>query len=132
MKIKVTSNIATIDIKKQTDAFKDRLEDEVTQMVDDIVIKADSRVRADLGFLKGSIYKSVDGLNAEVGASAHYAPYVEFGTGGKVDVPEGLKGYAIDFIGNGIKQIDLKARPFLFNSAFEEVQATLERINGIK
>lgn len=132
MKIKVTSNIASIDIKKQTDAFKERLEDEVAQMTDDIVIKATSRVPVNFGFLKDSIYKEQKGLNAEVGASAHYSPYVEFGTGGKVNVPQGLEDYAIQFKGNDIKQVNLPPRPFLFNSAFEEVQATLKRINGTK
>lgn len=132
MRIKIESNIAKVDIKSQIEGFKDRMEEEVTIMTDDIKVKAVSRVSVDDGFLKNSIYSVQDGLNAEVGASVHYAPYVEFGTGGMVDVPQGLEDYAIQYKGKGIKEVNLPARPFLFNSAFEEVIATLKRIDGTK
>lgn len=58
-----------------------------------------------------------DGFGAKVGSPLDYAPYVEFGTGALVDVPTGLEGYAIQFKGKGIKQVNLPARPYLFNNA---------------
>lgn len=51
---------------------------------------------------------------ATVFVRAGYAPYVEFGTGGLVNVPRGLEEYAMQFKGRGIKQVNLPARPFMY------------------
>ena len=59
-------------------------------------------------------------LTAQVGTRVHYAPYVEFGTGGLVQVPKGLESYAMQFKGKGIRQINMRARPFLFPAAESE------------
>ena len=48
------------------------------------------------------------------GVLAPYAPFVEFGTGGLVQVPNELKEMAIKFKGKGIKQVNLQARPYLY------------------
>lgn len=48
------------------------------------------------------------------GVLAPYAPFIEFGTGGLVEVPNELKEQALKFKGKGIKQINLRARPFLY------------------
>jgi HK97 gp10 family phage protein len=48
------------------------------------------------------------------GVLAPYAPFVEFGTGGLVEVPTELQEQAIKFKGQGIKKINLRARPFLY------------------
>lgn len=48
------------------------------------------------------------------GILAPYAPFIEFGTGGLVEVPNELKEKALKFKGKGIKQINLRARPFLY------------------
>ena len=48
------------------------------------------------------------------GVLAPYAPFVEFGTGGLVQVPNELKEIAIKFKGKGIKQVNLRARPYLY------------------
>jgi HK97 gp10 family phage protein len=73
---------------------------------------------ADFGKLGQSIQAVKDNpLNWKVeagGIIAPYAPFVEFGTGGLVEVPEELKDQAIKFKGKGIKQINLRARPFLY------------------
>jgi hypothetical protein len=50
------------------------------------------------------------------GVLAPYAPFVEFGTGGLVQVPNELKEIAIKFKGKGIKQVNLRARPYLYPS----------------
>jgi len=108
------------------------LEDEVQVLADNIQLKSAQRVRRDFGILANSQFKSVQGLNAEVGFSAKYAAYVEFGTGGFVDVPSGLEDYAIQFKGKGIKQVNLIPRPYLFNSAFEEFTELKNRLSGTK
>jgi len=40
-------------------------------------------------------------LEREVFTDVKYAPYVEFGTKSKVDIPPGLEGYAMQFKGKG-------------------------------
>lgn len=128
--LKIDGNkLAVKAIEQAKKEFVEFLEDEVTITTDNIVTKAVSRVRVDLGILKGGIYKEQQGINAEVGDRIKYAPYVEFGTGGLVNVPKGLEDYAIQFKGKGIKQVNLPPRPFLFNSAFEEVQAMIKRVD---
>ncbi|MFN5251062.1 MAG: hypothetical protein ACK5DE_08430 [Bacteroidota bacterium] len=71
------------------------------------------------GFLRGKISsRSVAFLEWELVSPQTYSPYVEFGTGGLVDVPKGLEQYAIQFKGKGIRQVNLPARPFFFPSVF--------------
>lgn len=129
IKVELKGNKAAINaIKKSEPKVIEYLEDQIQITCDDILAKADSRVKVDNGFLKGGMYREVKGLNGEVGNNRHYSPYVEFGTGGMVDVPKGLESYAIQFKGDGIKQVNLPARPFLFNSAFEETQEMIKRM----
>lgn len=129
LKLKIQGNeLALKNLDKAKTKFVEFLEDEIMLTTDNIQTKAISRVRVDKGFLKGSIYKETKDLNGVVGARQKYAPYVEFGTGGMVDVPQGLEDYSNQFKGKGIKQVNLPARPFLFNSAFEEVTAMKERV----
>lgn len=128
MKIKV-------DIKANKAIFKDVdakmtafLKAEIAATVDDIADDARARVRVDDGFLKGSITPMSNDLKGEVKVGMHYAPYVEFGTGGLVDVPAGLEDFAIKYIGNGIKQVNLTPRPFLFPAFFSNLAKLRERI----
>ena len=124
---KIVKSIKEFVVKNVED-----LEDEVQMFADNVQLKSAQRVRRNFGILANSQYKSINGLNAEIGFTAHYAAYVEFGTGGMVDVPSGLEEYAIQFKGAGIRQVNLPARPFLFNSAFEEFTEMTNRLNGTK
>lgn len=64
----------------------------------DAELNAKKLVPKNLGNLRNSINaKQVDELNWELLASEIYAPFVEFGTGGKVDVPKGFKTFAEQF-----------------------------------
>ena len=60
-----------------------------------------------------------------------YAPYVEFGTGGLVQVPEELKSQAIKFKGKGIKEVNLRARPFLYPSLLRGRKEYLEKLKKV-
>ena len=55
------------------------------------------------------VYKIFVNLN-----NAPYGPFVEFGTGGLVDIPKGWERLAATFKGKGIKKINLPARPYLY------------------
>jgi HK97 gp10 family phage protein len=53
-------------------------------------------------------------LEAEVGTSVEYAPFVEFGTGSGVSVPAGQEEFAMQFKGKTGRKRNYPARPFLF------------------
>jgi hypothetical protein len=74
----------------------------------------------DLGFHKQNIgFRSLNWHTIRMYANAPYAPFLEFGTGGKVDVPSGWQDLAIKFKGKGIKKINLPARPHLIPAFYK-------------
>lgn len=68
-------------------------------------------------------------LRHSVVADMPYAAYVEFGTGGRVDVPKGLEDYAIQFKKPNKQNISMPANPYLF-PAFFQIKPRI--INDIK
>ena len=103
--------------------------------------KAKSRVVVDTGKLKQSIYSKMDFRKgtALIGATESYAPYVEFGTGGLVSVPNGYDTFANQFKGKGLKKINRRPKPFLIPSFLEEqqifkgnVRVILNKYSGLK
>lgn len=79
-------------------------------------IEAEAKQRApgDQGFLRNMITSiKLDPLNWEVVSGAAYSPYVEFGTGAKVDIPAGLEEYAATFKGAGAPS-NLSAKEAIF------------------
>jgi HK97 gp10 family phage protein len=65
------------------------------------------------------------------GVIAPYAPFVEFGTGGLVQVPNELKDQAIKFKGKGIKQVNLRARPYLYPALLQGRTEYLEKLKKV-
>lgn len=66
----------------------------------------------------GTPYITDGGFTGEVSVRVPYAPYVEFGTGNLVKVPQELRDYAMQFKGRGIRQVNLPARPYLSPAFF--------------
>ena len=101
------------------------LDNEVAKEVDaeigagarEIEKSAKRLVPVDTGRLRAAISASrLSFMTWEIAAQTDYAAYVEFGTGALVDVPSGLETYALQFKGKGEKQVNMPARPYLFNS----------------
>jgi len=132
------------DMKKVTRAMnnlkkfdKKGLSTEIKRCVMDIDKKAKSRVSigsyANAGTLKRSIAYGASGKTAYNEATAHYAPYVEFGTGGSysgkelaaLGIPE---TYSAQFKGASQDRVHLPARPFIFNSAREAIPDMYKKI----
>ena len=68
-----------------------------------------------------------DGLTGKVsagGAIAPYAPYIEFGTGGKVGIPKGWEEVAAKFKGTTGRKISMKPQPYLIPN-FTKVRYSL-------
>ena len=129
----------TVEFNKQSlNAFykylKD-LEDEVSDYVraeiEDSILAIESQaasdVRVDTGNLKNSIQStpikvSKNEISGGVEVGAEYAPYVEFGTGTRVKVPSELSEFASQYKGNGIKAVNLPARPFFYPAVWKQRQ----------
>jgi HK97 gp10 family phage protein len=114
---------------------KKTLSTELSKTAFDISRKAKQAAPVDKGTLKQSIRVELKGKTVEVIAGAHYAPYIEFGTGGEVQLDDMLElgipsSYAAQFKGKGIKNVNLPARPFFFSSAREGLKNLLVRLNN--
>lgn len=101
----------------------------------EIVRLAKRSAPVDKGSLKQSISAQRSGKSINVVAAANYAPYVEFGTGGSVDLTDMIElgippSYAAQFKGKGIREVNLPARPFFFSSARIGFKNLLNRLNG--
>lgn len=149
----------TIDKSKSVTNLSKRLKEAphaITQQIQKIInesvitIENNARARAPLGQvnggkLKASIYSTPYTMNAgaKVGSRAFYSPFVEFGTGpgpgDSFQIPvyrnlnmNQLEGYARTFKRNNGNVVNLPHRPFLFNSASEELYKMVSKIKKIK
>lgn len=117
MEIKGLNAVITSIRKYGAEANKD-IEAVTELVVRNIEKNAKVNAPADLGKLGQSIIAvKADPTNWIVNAGgilAPYAPFIEFGTGGLVNVPDELKEIAIKYKGKGVKQVNLPARPFLY------------------
>jgi HK97 gp10 family phage protein len=97
--------------------------------------KARRDVVVDNGILRNSIQlKEVntgDKIMYTVGSRLKYAPYVEFGTGGTVNVPAGYEDFAIQFKGKGIRKINLRPRPYLIPAFESEIPILRKNIQNV-
>ena len=131
MKITVNGNRAVLrGIRAYEKRSVERTKEELKGWADKTEADAKRDVPVDTGELQQSIRQGVEneGLAQTVGTNVEYAPYVEFGTGTEVDVPSGLEDYAIQFKGAGIKEVNLPARPYLFNNARRNLIEMVERL----
>lgn len=108
-----------------------RIEQEIEATAYEIHSGALGRVPVDTGFLKNSLSVQAKGMEARVESSVKYAPYVEFGTGGLVNVPAGLEEYAMRFKGKNDALVAMPPQPFLFPSFERERPQLVERIEKI-
>jgi HK97 gp10 family phage protein len=92
----------------------------------------------DTNVLRSSIAKTVTVsdrgrvLEAEVGTSVEYAPFVEFGTGdGASSIPAELQEYSSQFKGKTGRVRNYPARPFLFPAWEQERPKFLRAMEAI-
>jgi len=109
------------------------LSDEINSSALTIASSAKRLAPVDMGFLRNSIgiEPSVSGLTYEVEAKAKYAAYIEFGTGGLVDVPAGYEDLAILFKGKGIRKVNIRPQAFLIPSFESEKPKLITRIKKL-
>jgi HK97 gp10 family phage protein len=109
-------------MSKISKAMKDELEKEVVQVVmratRNTSLNAKSFAPVDKGGLRASIRPLYKGKSGEVTVGVEYAPYVEFGTGSKVNVPSELSSYAVQFKGAGLRESNTRAQPYFYPAVF--------------
>lgn len=129
-KISMQGNKALIQgLEKLSKLTKQMVGDEIEASTYEIHSEAVQRVPVDTGFLKNSINAQYQNMHGQVEATMNYAPYIEFGTGGMVNVPEGLETYAMQFKGKGDARVSMRPQPFLYPAFARETPKLLERIN---
>lgn len=98
------ANIGNVNkrFEKLSQDVKTNIKNEVKASALKIQSDAKKNAPVNLGSLRNSIYivsedKGSNQYVFGVGSNASYAPYVEFGTGGKVKIPPGYEDYAAQF-----------------------------------
>jgi hypothetical protein len=104
------------------------VQEEIESTAVDIYDLATADTPVDLGILKAGNNYEVGELRSENYNTVRYAPYIEFGTGGLVNVPAGLEDYASQFKGEGVRQVNLLPRPFLFPNARQQSKILVDRV----
>ena len=125
------------ELKAKIDAAPENLKKEISAEVqfagERFTELARKAVAKDTGQLAGSIRPvKVNDLTVEVVVQKHYAPYVEWGTITKVQVPSELAAYAMQFKGKGLrKNGGMLPRPFFFKQIPQVRKETIEHIENI-
>ena len=128
----------------------DKLVNELSKKSSELAVRVDAEIQDSAEAIRGKAVRRAvanfgggNGLRSGIGiektgklswtvySSKDYSAYVEFGTGAYVNVPVGLENYAIQFKGKGIKQVNLPARPFFFNSYEEERKKLIETLKKV-
>jgi hypothetical protein len=119
-------------LNRKIEAVSKGVDEEMDKAVLEINAKQVSYTPVDTGLLRESNTFDVSKpLNKNLRNNTEYAGYVEFGTGGLVNIPAGLEDTAITWKGAGVRQVNMRAQPFFFRAAFEEFPKMLARIKKI-
>jgi HK97 gp10 family phage protein len=133
MKIKGTSQVLN-RLKSISKEAELGVKSSVVRNTDQIYAEALANVPVLDGYLRGSgntsyLNNQLTGTVAFGGNAAPYAPYVEFGTGSGVNVPQGFEAYAMQFYVNG--KGTMKAQPFLIPAYLKYKKVFLNDIRKI-
>jgi HK97 gp10 family phage protein len=138
------------DLRSRFKQAPETIEKQVKKIIDESVIDMQNRAKrhvpVDTGALRASIthrpfnYNTGALLMAGNNSTVKYAPYVEFGTGYKFQIPAYpnvnltyLEAYAFTFKKNNPKkQVNLPHRPYMFLAYYEVYSNMIKRIKGIK
>lgn len=120
-------------MEERREGMTESLDKEMQAVVVDINADQKTYCPSNTGTLRGgNLFKPIAGpMQYNIYNDIEYAPYVEFGTGELVDIPEGLEDIAIQFKGRGIRKVNLPARPFFFRAFFERKTELIERLKKV-
>ena len=118
-------------LKKTAAGANKKLEMLIWQSTTNVSRNAKSFVTVKDSGLKQSIRYNHKKLTGVVEVGAEYGPYVEFGTGAKVNVPTELTTYAMQFKGRGIRKVNNRAQPYLYPALFLERVKFFEKLKNL-
>ena len=119
---------------KLSEKVNEAIDDELQAAALNVELNAKLDVPVDMGDLRRSIHteqgKTEKGKYYAVLSLLKYAPYVEFGTGGKVSVPKGYEEYAMQFKRHQ-KVVGINAHPYMMNNFEIEKRKLISRLKTI-
>ena len=116
----------------------------IDEAVQDIAARAKQRVPVKTSALKNSIrhtkYQPGRGASVSAGnANVRYAPYVEFGTGTRFQIPvypnvnmTDLEAYAFTFKKSSRQLLGVPHRPFMYDSYSEVFTSMIKKLKSVK
>lgn len=143
IRLKVT-NIKNVEaaLKKYGEDAVKEIGAKTEIVADEIVNKAKSLAPVNKQKHGGDLQQSI--RREELGSKLHqravtynkYAPFQEFGTGGLVNIQKGWGEMARQFIGKGIKQVNIAPQPFMYPAFVfgrgvfsKEIKESLKHLN---
>jgi hypothetical protein len=152
MSFTINKTASVTNLSKRLKEAPHLITQQVQKIINESVIAIENKARArapqgKTGQLKTSIYSTPYTMNAgarvgsggRMGRESNYSPFVEFGTGSLFNIPSykninkaKLDAYALSFKRNNGNVVNLPHRPFLFNSASEELYTMVNKIKKIK
>ena len=112
LKIEVQGAKALIKgLKKLSTDARSIVEEEIEIGVQDIRTDAVANAPVDTGLLRASITAQSQGLEGEVATNVPYAGFMEFGTGGEVNIQPGWEDIAEQYRGKGNQDGQYQAAP---------------------
>lgn len=112
-----------------SDQVADIVSEEIEAGVQSIREDAVKLAPVDTGRLRSSIQAEASGLNGEVKTNVEYAGYMEFGTGGNVDVKPGWEEIAEKYRGKGERTVNIAPRPFMRPALEKNAPEIMNQIN---
>jgi hypothetical protein len=152
MSFTINKTASVTNLSKRLKEAPNVITQQVQKIINESVITIENNARArapqgKTGLLKASIYSTPYNMNAgarvgsggRMGRQSNYSPFVEFGTGNDFQIPvyrnlsmNKLEAYALSFKRSNGNLVNLPHRPFLFNSASEELYKMVSKIKKIK
>lgn len=125
------------EVRDRTLAVGSGSKKEIEKTIRNIERDAKRNAPVDTGELRQSIKGELteSGYNGMVTASAPHAPYIEFGTGNLVEVPEGFESQAAEAKGEGKRQVNIAPQPYLIPAYLTNVTgfiAKMKKVGGLR
>jgi len=113
------------------DKLAQMVDAEMTEWILDVNEEQVRRTPVDIGTLRmGNKFNVSKPMEKRLYNNVEYAPYIEFGTGGLVNVPAGLEDVAGQFKGAGKRTINMRAQPFFYMPFFSKQKELIKAIKA--
>ena len=120
------------ELRKYGKEVEKLIDDKTAEIAIQIELDAKNIAPKDQGKLAQSIHVvKVKDSSYKIVAGVKYAPYVEFGTGGLVNVPKDWGNYPIQFKGKGIRQINIRPQPYMYPSWIKGKKDYLDKLKKL-